>query len=140
MKRSLILILVITTGGILCNDARAYGPTVEWSRVGGGAFLILGALGALQSAHDIVAGIREIGSLTDREEPEDYVRHMLPSVLVNRFVSIKSGPIFEGAGFCILLNGIVRTFLAKKGWDLMWQNYEGEQLHAQQESPIQDEA
>src|SRR5688572_23678708 len=122
MKKNLALMLVITTGGISCSDAYAYNFTIVFSRVGGGALLILGALGALQSAHDIITGIREIGSLTDREEPQDYMRNMLPAILADRFVSIKSGPIFEGAGFCTLLNGIVRTLVAKKGWGLMWQN------------------
>ena len=101
----------------------AYAETdmdIVCNRVGGRILLLFGALGALQSVHDIVMDIGEIRSLTDREEPKDYFRYLVPPILMNRFLPVKTGPLFSGAGFCTLLNSIVRLCLAKKGWNLVW--------------------
>lgn|GEM_PF-6826511 len=142
MNVRFLLMFVITTGGISSGDAHAYNFTIDLSRVGGGALLLLGALGAVQSAHDIATKMSDIGQSPEKEYLHYYERYMSPPMFVNyNKKSIKDGFIpEEGVGFRTGMDGIVRIFLAKKGWDLMWYNQEQrEQPHTQQDSPIQEE-
>ena len=142
MNARLLLMFVITTWGISYSDAHAYNLTLEWSRVGGGALLILCALGAVQSVYDIVTKMSDINQSPEREELWYRERYILPSMFVaNRKKLVKDAFITEeGAGFRTGMDGLVRIFLAKKGWDLMWHDQEErEQPYTQQAVHREDE-
>jgi len=131
MTKISLLVLVITTGGIGCSNVHAHSK-YDLNRTGGGVLLVLGALGALQSGFEFIATWISVRGLAEYEPFLDDIRYVSPTFLAHISVGLVDGDPHTGAGFCTLLNGIVRLSLAKKGWDILWQEQKNTQEDAKE--------